>query len=211
MDELGSYRGFALYRAAVPSGGRLHFREVRDRAQVFADGVPIGTLEREHGDTGIELPRDTRVVEVLVEDEGRVNYGPRIGERKGLIGPATLDGRELGEWSVMPVPLDDPSKLLQRPSSDASQGLGPVLAASTFSLVEQTDLHLSTEQLGKGVAWLNGWPLGRFWSRGPQHTLFVPAPATREGLNELIVLSLNGSPVSDAHWVETADLGPLES
>jgi beta-galactosidase len=211
MDDLGAYRGFALYRVAVPSGGRLLFREVRDRAQVFADGVPIGTLEREHGDTGIELPRGTSVVEVLVEDEGRVNYGPRIGERKGLIGPATLDGHALAAWSAMPVPLDDPSKLLQHSPSDASEGLGPVLAASTFALAEQTDLHLSTTDLGKGVAWLNGWPLGRFWSRGPQRTLFVPAPATRAGLNELTVLSLNGSPISDARWVGTADLGPLES
>ena len=211
MDDLGIYRGFSLYRAAAPGCGRLLFREVRDRAQVFADGLPIGTLEREHGDTSIELPSGTSVVEVLVEDEGRVNYGPRIGERKGLIGPAMLDGEELVDWLVIPVPLDDPEQLLRRSPSDGSQALGPVLAGSTFSLAEQTDLHVSTMNLGKGVAWLNGWPLGRFWSRGPQQTLFVPAPATRVGLNELIVLSLNGSPVFDAQWVETADLGPLES
>ncbi|WP_066039740.1 glycoside hydrolase family 35 protein [Herbiconiux solani] len=211
MDDLNAYRGFALYRAAVAGGGRLRFREVRDRAQIFADGVPIGTLEREHGDTGIELPSGTSDVQILVEDEGRVNYGPRIGERKGLIGPAMLDGREVTGWSAVPVPLDDPSALSRRSASTSSRALGPVLASSTFTLNEPSDLHLSTTDLGKGVAWLNGWPLGRFWSRGPQRTLFVPSPATRAGLNELIVLSLSGSPASDARWVDVADLGPLES
>jgi beta-galactosidase len=158
----------------------LAFQEIRDRAHVFADGVPIGTLEREHGDISIELPPTTTSVEILVEDEGRVNYGSRIGEAKGLIGPALLNGREVHGWSALALPFDDPSGLLANTSPEhVGEALGPVRASSTFSLEHAVDLHLSTSTLGKGAAWVNGWPLGRFWSRGPQQTLYVPGPVTR--------------------------------
>ena len=40
---------------------------------------------------------------------------------------------------------------------------------------------------------MNGFCLGRYWSRGPQRTLYVPGPATRRGPNELIILELHAA------------------
>ncbi|WEO77948.1 beta-galactosidase [Cryobacterium sp. SO2] len=106
MDALGQYTGFALYRNRLTPGARvLSFGEVRDRAQVFVDGTAVGVLHRDHHDRSISLPPGERL-DVLVEDQGRVNYGPRIGEDKGLIGPATLDGVQLGGWQVLPLDVD---------------------------------------------------------------------------------------------------------
>ncbi|MFD7660281.1 beta-galactosidase [Actinosynnema sp. NPDC059797] len=34
---------------------------------------------------------------------------------------------------------------------------------------------------GRGVVWVNGFRLGRYWSRGPQRTLHVPGPVLRAG------------------------------
>jgi beta-galactosidase len=47
--------------------------------------------------------------------------------------------------------------------------------------------------LGKGIAWLNGFCLGRYWSRGPQRTLYAPEPVTRKDGNELILLELGAT------------------
>ena len=106
MDALGQYTGFALYRSRLTPGARvLSFAEVRDRAQVFVDGTAVGVLQRDHHDRSLSLPPGERV-DLLVEDQGRVNYGPRIGEDKGLIGPATLDGVDLADWQVLPLDVD---------------------------------------------------------------------------------------------------------
>jgi len=106
MDALGQYTGFALYRSRLTPGARVFsVGEVRDRAQVFVDRTPVGVLQRDHHDRSISLPPGERL-DLLVEDQGRVNYGPRIGEDKGLIGPATLDGVELADWQVLPLAVD---------------------------------------------------------------------------------------------------------
>ena len=106
MDAFGQYTGFALYRSRLAPGARvLSVGEVRDRAQVFVDGTPVGVLQRDHHDRSISLPPGERL-DLLVEDQGRVNYGPRIGEDKGLIGPATLDGANVAGWQVLSLDVD---------------------------------------------------------------------------------------------------------
>jgi beta-galactosidase len=48
------------------------------------------------------------------------------------------------------------------------------------------DTYLDTSALHKGMVWVNQHPLGRFWSIGPQHALFLPAPWLRRGPNEIV-------------------------
>jgi hypothetical protein len=107
-DDLGQYQGFTLYETEIAGddgsrggpgpGPVLTVGEVRDRAQVFVNRAPAGLLARDHHDTALALPAvsvaggRTRL-EILVEDQGRVDYGPRTGEPKGLIGPVTCRGR----------------------------------------------------------------------------------------------------------------------
>lgn len=67
-------------------------------------------------------------------------------------------------------------------------------------------LHL--EGWTKGNAWINGFPLGRYWSRRPQRSLYVPAPVLRPGVNDLILLELHGAASPTARLRDTADLGP---
>ena len=44
----------------------------------------------------------------------------------------------------------------------------------------------------RGEVWVNGFHLGRFDERGPQQTLYVPAPVLREGENTIEVFDLVG-------------------
>ena len=219
------YRGFYLYERPVGRGGVLVFGEIRDRAQVFLDGLPLGTLSRELGERAIVVPHAGRL-QVLVEDQGRVNYGPRLGESKGLIGPALLDGDELGGWQIRALNLGTinlstvdgntdnldvgvPGAVAADPAG-AGGVAGPSLSFATFEAAGPEDRYLRLDGWTKGNAYVNGFNLGRFWSRGPQRTLYVPGPLLRAGENVLAILELHGSATRDVRLVSGPDLGPDE-
>jgi beta-galactosidase len=193
FDDLAPMPQLALLRCAVEGErpGVLTFGEVRDRATVFFDGALVGTLSREHHDRAIPLPGARGELLVLVEDQGRVDYGPRIGEAKGIIGGASLHGEPLAGWDVLPLDLTAvPALRPEAPESVPGPVAGPVVLRAEVVVDEPADLFLDTGDWGKGVAWLNGFALGRYWRRGPQRTLYVPRPVVRAGANELVVLEV---------------------
>ncbi|MFD6055985.1 beta-galactosidase family protein [Agromyces sp. NPDC060279] len=213
-SAFGAPRGYSHYETTAGSGGLLAFAEVRDRAHVFLDGGRVGTIDREHGDRVVVLPRGGRLT-FLVEHLGGVNYGPRLGEPKGLIGPATLDGRPLDGWLAGPLDLGIDrvrAAIAAAPPGHEPGGplAGPAFAAGDFELDEPRDLHLDTAGWGSGTVWVNGHHLGRHWSRGPQRTLYVPAPVLRRGSNELVVFELSGHGSATARFAARPDLGPSE-
>ncbi|MEQ0565354.1 beta-galactosidase family protein [Amycolatopsis sp. NEAU-NG30] len=214
FDDLTPMPKLALLRTRVEGDrpGVLAFGEVRDRATVFFDGAPVGTLARDHHERALALPRATGELLVLVEDQGRVDYGPRIGEAKGIIGGATLHGEPLTGWDVLPLDLAElPSLRPAQPESVAGAVAGPVLMRTEIDVDEPADLFLDTGEWGKGMAWLNGFALGRYWRRGPQRTLYVPRPVVRAGANELVVLELGTMLDPAARFVPRPLLGHTEA
>ena len=220
FDELRHWRGLAFQRAWLPAAATervLAVGEVRDRVQVWLDGRPVGVLARDHHDRTLVLPAGGGELLLLVEDQGRVGYGPRLGEVKGVLGPVTVGGVLVRGWQSLVVEHDALAAAVAAQGAADGAGTdddgdlaGPVLAHAAFALDEPADLFLDTTGWGKGMAWVNGWPLGRYWSRGPQHTLYVPAPATRAGRNDLVVLELGiAAPV--ARFVARPDLGHTEA
>jgi beta-galactosidase len=217
-DSLGQVQGLTLYQADIDVTGPavLTVGEVRDRAQVFLNRLPVGVLARDHHDHALPLPSGARGrIELLVEDQGRVDYGPRIGEPKGLIGPVCVNGVPVPGWQMLPLPLADiepvAAELRARPAASPPGPVpGPAFARFAFDLGSPADLFLSTAGLGKGIAWLNGFCLGRYWSRGPQRTLYGPGPVTRRGENELIILELGATSGGTVQFVAGAELGHTE-
>ncbi|MGW4928190.1 glycoside hydrolase family 35 protein [Agromyces sp. NPDC004153] len=190
FDELGHDRGVVLFATRLTRGGvgvLTVGEEVRDRAWVLLDGVPVGVMSRDAHERAVVLPDARGELVIVVEDQGRVNYGPRLGEHKGLIGGVALDSVELADWSVRPVDLDRVPELAAHGRPDGFAA-GPTLAWGEFELDEPADLFLDTLHWGKGLVWVNGFLLGRYWRRGPQRTLIVPAPVTRAGRNEVALL-----------------------
>ncbi|CAN7419763.1 beta-galactosidase [Microbacterium sp. LjRoot45] len=215
MDAVGIWRGFARYRIELDGTDApavLSFAEVRDRAWLSLDGEPVGILAREAHERSVTLPSGRGLLEILVEDEGRVNYGPRIGEPKGLIGRATLDGAPLHGWEISAVPLD------AIPAARGSVGDGTAVAPSvgatvwqaTLSLDAPADLSLSTAGLGKGLVWIGDTCLGRYWRKGPQASLYIPEPLTRAGDNTLTVLELETLDVDALRFLDDLALGHTE-
>lgn len=213
-DSVDHYRGFSLYTAEIVTSGAtpvLTVGEVRDRAQAFLNREPVGVLSRENHEVALPLPPGAHgVLELLVEDQGRVNYGPRIGEHKGLIAPVTLEGAPLERWTIRPLDVDRVPGLIDRFRQDVVTG-GPVfLHARVEGLDAGRDLYLDTAGWGKGAVWVNGFPLGRYWSRGPQRTLYVPGALLAEGVADVVVLELVAVVRSGVRFLDHAELGSIE-
>lgn len=192
MESLGQAYGFLLYRTQVqhPAGPTLLTAQaVHDRAQVFVDGRPVGVLERDRGlSLEIDWPGGEVCLELLVENLGRVNYGPYLHDRKGLLGWVRLGINLLQDWSHLPLPLDPLPALAF--SSCAEPGDTPTVLRSSFEVTQPGDSFVRILGGCKGQVWLNGFNLGRYWERGPQIDLYVPWPLLKPGRNELLVLEL---------------------
>lgn len=212
MEALDQAYGFVLYRTRVESrlSGKvtLTVAHVHDRAQVFVDGYEVGVLER-NDEQGLvlDLPGEPFTLELLVENLGRVNYGPQLHDRKGLLGSVRLDYTHLTGWTMFPLPLDDLSGLEFGTVTDMSASSGPTFYRTRLSLEEPADTFVDMSGWCKGVVWVNGFNLGRYWDRGPQRTLYLPAPLLHQGDNELVVLELHGAGDRQISFRESPNLG----
>jgi beta-galactosidase len=209
------------YRRRVEGPARTHtlrVEGVRDLAQVFADGRLLGRLERDKPEQTLEIriPDGGLDLEILVEPFGRVNYGPRLADRKGLIGGVRLDHQFQFGWEHRVLPLDDLSALTE-PGAASDQDVatpaeGPAFHRATVTLPRTADAFLAVPSTTRSLVWLNGFLLGRLWDRGPQVTLYAPAPLWHTGENQIVVLALEpvaGSQSLDIQLRDEPDLGPL--
>lgn len=209
FEDLGVEEGLVAYRcrAHLPANTLLRLADLRDRAIVFLNGERVATLQRD-GETQVELSNQDGPAElvILVESLGRINYGARVGERKGLLGGVLAAHRYLHGWSHAVVPLGDG----QFPANDGDARPGSAgVGRAYLEVAEPADAWLAFPGGGRALVWLNGFLLGRYWDVGPQVTLYAPGPLWRPGRNEVRVLDLDGLPGS----VEVRDepeLGPTE-
>ncbi|WP_327303112.1 beta-galactosidase [Streptomyces sp. NBC_01298] len=217
MEELGQGYGFVLYETPLTAGGPavLYAEDVRDRAQVFVDGQPVGVLEREGHEHALAftVPRPGARLSVLVENQGRVNYGPGIHDRKGLAGRVLVNGRAPDRWTSRALPLDDPAGfagMAFRAFDPDAPPVGPAFHRGYADVEEPADSFLALPGWTKGCVWINGFALGRYWSRGAQATLYVPAPVLRAGRNEITLLELHASATRAVELRDRPDLGGSE-
>ena len=190
MEAVGQSYGFILYRTklAQPARGRLEITEVHDYALVLTGSKLLGVIDRRLKQTGlgVELAAGA-TLDILVENMGRTNFGPRmVDDRKGITERVTLGGNEITGWEIYPLPLADLSALAFTPERKPA----PAFYHGTFELAAVGDTFLDMRGWGKGCVWVNGHNLGRYWRIGPQQSLFLPTPWLRKGKNEVVVLDL---------------------
>ena len=195
MEFYGQGRGMTLYRTTLPAGpaGALTAKDVHDFAWVFLDGKAIGVMDRRSNHFQLELPARAQPVQldVLVEAMGRVNFGTEVYDRKGLHAPVMLAGGELSNWEIFPMPLDAAQlSTLQYKAADSANA--PAFWRGSFALEKPGDTFLDVRSWGKGVAWINGYCLGRFWNIGPTQTMYIPGSWLKRGRNEVVMLELTG-------------------
>jgi beta-galactosidase len=186
--------GFILYTTELVGHkkGKLTVTDIHDFATVFLNGEYIGSLDRREGINSIELPESKAprpVLEILVEGMGRINFAQNLIDRKGITDRVTLNGMTLMNWKVYNLPMDD-KFIYNLRSSSRNPGKKGILFKGNFFLAAAGDTFLDMSNFQKGIAWVNGHNLGRYWSIGPQKRLYCPASFLRQGTNEMLVFDL---------------------
>ena len=198
MEELGQSWGYVLYRTHIERDTtepeRIRVVDARDRAQVFVEGELVATQYQEHigEDIRYALPEKDNQLDVLVENMGRVNYGHKFladTQRKGIRTGVCADLHFVTGWDAYTLPLDDISGLDYTAGYTAGQ---PSFSRFEFELDAPSDTFVDCTGFGKGVVFVNGFNVGRYWQIGPIATLYVPHGITRAGQNELVVFDTEG-------------------
>ena len=211
MEKLNQGYGFILYRSHV-RGPReelpLILSGLHDRAHIFVNGKLAGIQYRNDTEPAVRLsiPAEGVDIAILVENMGRVNYGQNMWDPKGIAGAIRLGQTFLYHWEALPLPLDNLDKV-RFGEMQPFEGR-PQLLRGTFTVDgEPKDTFVRMDGFKKGVIFVNGFNLSRYWEVGPQKTAYLPAPFLKKGENELIVLELDGRESDCALLTNTPDLG----
>ena len=166
----------------------LKIAGLADYALVYVNGQKVGELDRVKDVDSLEINVPFNgVLDILVENMGRINYGARITQSiKGINGPVVIEGNEItGNWKMYKMPMSEMPNVDALPSAN-TKGM-PTLYAGTFNLDTTGDTFLNMETWGKGIVFVNGFNLGRYWKRGPQQTLYLPGCLLKKGENKIVV------------------------
>ena len=198
MERLGQDYGYTLYRTYLnhePSIWSIRLCCANDRAIILLDGKPILTmydhdLENAHNfETPIPVKKGA-VLDIIVENMGRVNYGWKLEHQlKGIDGGVVINNHHHYGWEM--YCLDEKAMREMVPDGKCKPGI-PGVHSYAFTADEPHDTYLSLPGWGKGVAFINGFTLGRFWEIGPQKTLYIPAPLLKTGENTILLVETEG-------------------
>lgn len=197
MEQLGQDFGYLLYSTEIHGPIEplpLLFTQLHDRAHIFLNGKLIGIRERSRrmDEVTLELAEgECAKLDILVENMGRVNYGPKLFDQKGIIGGIRLGQRYHFGWSHYCLPMEDLSKLKWK---NAHPCAVPTFYRGILSLKETPkDTFICPAHFTKGFILVNGFNIGRFYNpAGPTKTLYLPAPLLHQGENEIILFESDG-------------------
>jgi beta-galactosidase len=194
FEDLHQPYGFVLYRTTLQGGktGLLKLNGLRDYAVVMVNGKRVGVMDRrlKLDSINLTLPAGKVTLDILVENLGRINFGKYLLQnKKGITGEVLFNGAEVRQWQMFGLPFDDVSKIKYSTSRNV-QSNSPAILKGSFNLTKVGDTYLDMRTWGKGVVWINGHNLGRYWNVGPQQTLYVPVEWLKKGANEVVVLEL---------------------
>lgn len=200
MEQFDQGWGSILYRTRLKASVQsqmLRITEAHDWAQVFVDGVRMGILDRRKGDSTLVLPpvQADAVLDILVEAMGRVNFNKNIHDHKGITEKVELEGEtgivELKNWEIYSFPVDYYFAGSRDYGVVKGEITAPAYYRGNFHVTKTGDTFLDMRSWGKGMVWVNGHALGRFWKVGPQQTLYLPGCWLRKGANEIIILDIS--------------------
>ena len=205
VEQYNQGYGNILYTTTLPdikAGAYLRISDMCDYAIVTIDGNPVGQLYRGNGyETTLQLKENVKAgaqLEIFIEVMGRINYSKLIHDPKGITDKVevfTTDGKNdltynLKDWKVYLYPYElDYENLSYIPFVKCEQ---PAYYKATFNLTKTGDTYLDMRTWGKGLVWVNGHCIGRFWEVGPQQTLYLPGCWLKKGKNEIVVLDITG-------------------
>lgn len=190
FEDLNQAYGYVLYRTTLKKAinGMLKIKEMRDYATVYLNGKRVAILDRRLKLDSVQInAKANTVLDILVENNGRINYGPYLTDnRQGITESVKLNGEELLGWKMYKFPFQTVDGLKYSANSSAP-GAVPGVFKGSFVLKTTGDTYFDMSGFGKGVVFLNGINLGKYWHIGPQQTLYVPKGWLYKGVNTIVV------------------------
>jgi beta-galactosidase len=196
MENFGQNQGLALYRTKLigHKTGTLTITEPHDYALIFLDGKFIDTVFRNGGKWSVKLPASTKkdpVLDILVEGMGHINFAQYIIDRKGITDRVTLNGMTLMNWQIYPLPMTEKFISTIKPAQITDENSKGLFFKGSFDLKKTGDTYFDMSGYSKGIVYINGHNLGRYWNVGPQQRLYCPASWLKAGKNEIIVFDFH--------------------
>lgn len=213
MEQVGQGYGYILYSSEIScpvQDSLFTIDNLGDRAQVFVDGVKQFTIERGFNDNDkfyLTTTKPNAKLDILIENMGRINYGPFIYDKKGMTG-ARLFNRNIFRWNISSLPMKDLSSLKYQ--DELSISSSPAFYKGTFNVDKLADTFIRPSGFSKGFIVVNGINIGRFYNEaGPQKSFYIPACYLHLGENEIIVFDSEGANELKATFEDTPDYGDL--
>ena len=154
-----------------------------------------------------DIPACGVTLDILVEQMARINYGPLIGrDTKGICDGVSLGNQYRFGWDVSLLPMNDLEKVNFVSCPDYFQNRSAFYKAEFEIASEVADTFVKFPGV-KGVIWVNGHNLGRYWDIGPGSTLYVPAPFLKRGKNTVIVFELEKLNRPYVEFTDKHDIG----
>lgn len=212
MEALDQGYGYVLYRTTLQNGGNglLSIDGLRDYAEVFINGKSVGILNRMHQKYSMEInaPANARL-DILVENLGRINYGHEmVNNLKGITGDIKLNDKTLTGWDMFSLPLKNTKGIHFTKNNEPLNA--PSFYKGNFKLLQTGDTFLDMSEWGKGIVFVNGHNLGRYWNIGPQQTLYLPGCWLKKGKNEIVIFEQSGKVQSSVSAIDHPILDQLK-
>lgn len=211
MEKLGQDYGYILYHSTLDTEEnieKIRLWGANDRANIFVEQNNVLTLyDRELlEESSVKVSFEKGApLDILVENMGRVNFGPRMElQRKGIDHCVQINGHMHNGWKQYPLPLTNIEKV---DFTKEYKEKGPAFHRFTFVAEDLGDTFLDFRGWGKGCVFVNGVNIGRFWEIGPQKRLYIPAPLLKLGENEIIIFETEGKTTASIQLVEEPDIG----
>lgn len=199
MEYFGQNFGYILYKKVLKGSypsQTLYVSGVHDIAYLRINGKLIKTYDRtkngkKHCYDGFKavLPpiNGEMLIEILVEGMGRVNYGHEMEDDRKGIQKVRLAMQTLFEWDIYTLPFDN----LEKAKLSGATDFAPSILKGKFKAELWKDCFVDMKGFKKGFVTVNGFNIGRYWARGPQRSLYLPAPLLKDD-NEIIIVEQEG-------------------
>ncbi len=193
FEALDQNQGFMIYRTTLigHKSGKLDITELHDYATIFLNGLFLGKLDRREELSTIKIPKSEvkdPILDILVEGMGHINFGQHLIDPKGITNRVTLNGMTLMNWEIYKLPMNDNFISSLKASTNFSKP--GIFFKGSFNLDDVAETYFDMSNYSKGVVWINGHNLGRYWEIGPQKRLYCPASWLKKGDNEIIAFDL---------------------
>ena len=210
MEALNQGRGYIYYRSQIgPARPIDDFRLISamDRAHIYINNqlktiqydLEIGQKES----FVLEMPENE--LGILIENMGRVNYSVKMNhQHKGIKDGVLINGAFQSEWEMYALPMDNLEHIDFTKSYHVGQ---PSFSRFVIDIEETGDTFIDLAGWGKGFVTVNGFNIGRFWEKGPQKRMYIPAPILKIGSNEIIVFESDGQVTDTVTLTDIPDLG----